>query len=155
MAILGWNAVSEQYDPLDMLEQEVAAEQAGFESTSASDYFHPWDPSGESCNIWTWLGAAPARLNGIEIGTGVTCPILRYNPVTLSQSAATIDRMNKGGFYPGGGIGEVMNEYQTTGLWPVYNKRQGMMRDLTGFTFIPQARINTNSSRATGRMCFR
>ncbi len=101
MVILGWNAASEQYDPLDMLDQAVAAEKAGFESISASDHFHPWDPSGESCNIWTWLGAAAARLNGMEIGTGVTCPILRYNPAILAQSAATVDRMNKGNFYLG------------------------------------------------------
>jgi coenzyme F420-dependent glucose-6-phosphate dehydrogenase len=127
--MLGWNAASEQYDPLDMLDQAVAAEKAGFESISASDHFHPWDPSGQSCNIWTWLGAAAAKLNGIEIGTGVTCPILRYNPAVLAQSAATVDRMNKGDFYLGVGTGEAMNEYPTTGLWPSYNTRQGMMRE--------------------------
>ena len=129
MVMLGWNAASEQYDPLDMLDQAVAAEKAGFESISASDHFHPWDPSGHSCNIWTWLGAAAARLNGIEIGTGVTCPILRYNPAILAQSAATVDRMNKGDFYLGVGTGEAMNEYPMTGLWPGYDKRQDMMRE--------------------------
>lgn len=129
MVMLGWNAASEQYDPLDMLDQAVAAEKAGFESISASDHFHPWDPSGQSCNIWTWLGAAAARLNGIEIGTGVTCPILRYNPAVLAQSAATVDRMNKGDFYLGVGTGEAMNEYPTTRLWPSYNTRQDMMRE--------------------------
>lgn len=58
------------------LDQAVTAEKVCFESISASDHFHPWAPSGYSCNIWTLLGAAAARLNGIEIGIGVTCPIL-------------------------------------------------------------------------------
>jgi coenzyme F420-dependent glucose-6-phosphate dehydrogenase len=129
MVMLGWNAASEQYDPLDMLDQAIAAEKAGFESLSASDHFHPWDPSGQSCNIWTWLGAAAARLNGMEIVTGVTCPILRYNSTIIAQSAATVDRMNKGDFYLGVGTGEAMNEYPTTGIWPDYNKRQDMMRE--------------------------
>ena len=129
MIMLGWNAASEQYDPLDMLDQAVAAEKVGFELISASDHFHPWDPSGQSCNIWTWLGAAAARLNSIEIGTGVTCPILRYNPAILAQSAATVDRMNKGNFYLGVGTGEAMNEYPTTGLWPGYDKRQNMVQE--------------------------
>ena len=60
---------------------------------------------------------AAARLNGIETGTGVTCPILRYNPAIFSQSAATVDRMSKGNFYLGVGTGEETNEYPTTGLW--------------------------------------
>ena len=98
MVMLGWNAASEQYDTFDMLDQAVAAEKVGFESISASDHFHPRDPSGQSCDIWTWLGAAAARLNGMEIDTGVTCPILRYNPAILAQSAATVDRINKGSF---------------------------------------------------------
>jgi coenzyme F420-dependent glucose-6-phosphate dehydrogenase len=129
MLMLGWNAATEQYDPLELLEQAIEVEKAGFESISVSDHFHPWDPSGEACNPWTWMGAAAARLNGIEIGTGVTCPILRYNPAIIAQAASTMDRMNKGNFYLGVGTGEAMNEYSTTGLWPDYNERQDMMRE--------------------------
>ena len=112
-----------------MLDQAIAAEKAGFESIYVSDHFHPWDPAGQSCNTWTWLGAAAARLNGIEIGTGVTCPILRYNPAIIAQSAATVDRMNKGPVYLGVGTGEALNEYPTTGLWPDYEERQDMMKE--------------------------
>ena len=93
------------------------------------DHFHPWDPSGQSCFTWSWLGAAAARLNGIEIGTGVTCPILRYNPAIIAQAAATIDRMNPGPVYLGVGTGEALNEYLSTGLWPEFNERQDMMRE--------------------------
>jgi|AGTN01.1.fsa_nt_gi F420-dependent oxidoreductase, G6PDH family len=127
--MLGWKAGTEQCDPLDLLEQAVMAEKAGFESINMSDHFHPWDPAGQSCNTWTWLGAAAARLNGIETGTGVTCPILRYNPAIIAQSAATVDRMSSGKFYLGVGTGEALNEYPCTGQWPGYKERQDMMRE--------------------------
>lgn len=129
MVIFGWQAGPEQYDPLELLEQAVAAEKAGFETILVDDHFHPWDPSGQSCFTWSWLGAAAARLSGIEIGTGVTCPILRYNPAIIAQAAATIDRMNPGPVYLGVGTGEALNEYPSTGIWPDYNLRQDMMRE--------------------------
>ena len=129
MVMLGWKAGPEQYDPIDLLNQAIAAEKAGFETINVSDHFHPWDPSGQSCNTWTWLGAAAARLSGIEIGTGVTCPILRYHPAVIAQSAATVDRMNQGPVYLGLGTGEALNEYSSTGEWPSYDVRQDMMRE--------------------------
>jgi len=127
MVMIGWQGGPEQYDPLELLDQAVAAEKAGFETILVDDHFHPWDPSGQSCFTWSWLGAAAARLGGIEIGTGVTCPILRYNPVIVAQAAATIDRMNPGPFYLGVGTGEALNEYPATGMWPDYDTRQDMM----------------------------
>jgi coenzyme F420-dependent glucose-6-phosphate dehydrogenase len=129
MVMLGWKAGPEQYDPLELLNQAIAAEKSGFESINVSDHFHPWDPSGQACNTWTWMGAAAARLKGIEIGTGVTCPILRYNPAIIAQSAATLDRMNPGPVYLGVGTGEALNEFPSTGLWPGYKERQDMMRE--------------------------
>jgi coenzyme F420-dependent glucose-6-phosphate dehydrogenase len=129
MVMLGFQAGPEQYDPLELLGQAIAAEKAGFESILVDDHFHPWDPAGESCYTWSWLGAAAARLSGIEIGTGVTCPILRYNPVIIAQAAATIDRMNPGPVYLGVGTGEALNEFPATGLWPGYNERRDMLRE--------------------------
>ncbi len=129
MVMLGWQGGPEQLDPLELLNQAVAAENAGFDTILVDDHFHPWDPSGQSCYTWSWLGAATARLKGIEIGTGVTCPILRYNPAIIAQAAATIDRMSIGPFYLGVGTGEALNEYPTTGQWPEYYVRQDMMRE--------------------------
>lgn len=129
MVMIGWQGGPEQYDPLELLDQAMAAEKAGFETILVDDHFHPWDPSGQSCYTWSWLGAAAARLNGIEIGTGVTCPILRYNPAIVAQAAATIDRMSPGPVYLGVGTGEALNEYPTTGLWPDYDVRQDMLRE--------------------------
>lgn len=129
MVMLGWKAGPEQYDPTELLEQAVAAESAGFQSINVSDHFHPWDGAGQACFTWTWMGAAAARLNGIEIGTGVTCPILRYNPSVIAQAAATVERMNQGPVYLGVGTGEALNEYPVTGIWPDYYQRQDMMRE--------------------------
>ncbi len=129
MVMLGWKAGPEQYGPLELLDQAVAAEKAGFESINVSDHFHPWDPAGNACNSWAWMGAAAARLKGIEMGTGVTCPILRYNPAIIAQSAATVDRMNPGPVYLGVGTGEALNEYPCTAEWPDYKTRQDMMRE--------------------------
>jgi len=129
MVMLGWKAGPEQYDPLELLDQAVAAEKAGFGSINMSDHFHPWDPAGQACNSWTWMGAAAVKLNGIEMGMGVTCPILRYNPVIVAQAAATVDRMSRGDFYLGVGTGEALNEYPCTGEWPDHTVRQDMMRE--------------------------
>ena len=129
MVMLGWKAGPEQYGPMELLDQAIAAEKAGFESINMSDHFQPWDPAGQSCNTWTWMGAAAARLNGIEMGTGVTCPILRYNPAIIAQSAATVDQMNKGPVYLGVGTGEALNEYPVTELWPEYKERQAMLKE--------------------------
>ncbi|MGA9139252.1 MAG: TIGR03557 family F420-dependent LLM class oxidoreductase [Methanocella sp.] len=129
MVKLGLQLGPEQNDPLELLDQSVAAEQAGFETLLVDDHFHPWDPVGQSCYTWSWLGAAAARLNGIEMGTGVTCPILRYNPAIIAQAAATIDRMSPGPVYLGVGTGESLNEYPTTGEWPDYDTRQDMLRE--------------------------
>jgi coenzyme F420-dependent glucose-6-phosphate dehydrogenase len=87
---LGWKAGTEQYPPAELLEYAVAAEDAGFDSIDVSDHFHPWSEKGQACFVWTWLGAAAARTNKIILGTGVTCPILRYHPAIIAQAAATL-----------------------------------------------------------------
>ena len=98
MLRLGWKAGTEQYPPGELLEYAVAAEQAGFDSIDVSDHFHPWSEKGQACFVWTWLGAAAAKTSKITLGTGVTCPILRYHPAIIAQAAATL-----GSEQPGGG----------------------------------------------------
>ena len=87
---LGWKAGTEQYPPEQLLEYAIAAEKAGFDSIDVSDHFHPWSERGQACFVWTWLGAAAAKTNRIILGTGVTCPILRYHPAIVAQAAATL-----------------------------------------------------------------
>src|SRR5215510_8141795 len=90
MLQLGWKAGTEQYPPEQLLEYAIAAEKAGFDSIDVSDHFHPWSERGQACFVWTWLGAAAAKTNRIILGTGVTCPILRYHPAIVAQAAATL-----------------------------------------------------------------
>jgi coenzyme F420-dependent glucose-6-phosphate dehydrogenase len=78
MLQIGWKAGPEQYPPNELLDYAIAAEEAGFDLVEASDHFHPWSDDGQAAFIWTWLGAAATHTRRIHLGTGVTCPILRY-----------------------------------------------------------------------------
>jgi len=127
MLRLGWKAGTEQYPPGELLEYAVAAEEAGFESLDASDHFHPWSEQGQACFVWSWLGAAAARTSRLILGTGLTCPILRYHPSIVAQAAATVAVLARERFYLGVGTGEALNEYSAVGTWPEYRTRQAQM----------------------------
>ncbi len=127
MLKLGWKAGPEQYQPTELLDYVVAAENAGFESVDVSDHFHPWSERGHACFTWAWLGAAAVKTRNIELGPGVTCPILRYHPAVIAQAAATIDNLAPGRTYLAVGTGEALNEFAATGAWPDYLERQAMM----------------------------
>lgn len=124
MVTLGWKAGPEQYPPDELLDYAITAEQAGFDSLEVSDHFAPWDPSGQASFAWTWLGAAAARTTTIQLGTGLTCPILRYHPAIVAQAAATLEYMAPGRVFLCVGTGEALNEYAATGEWPGYDERQ-------------------------------
>lgn len=127
MLQLGWKAGTEQYPPAELLEYAVAAEKAGFDSLDASDHFHPWSEQGQASFVWSWLGAVAARSSRIVLGTGLTCPILRYHPAVIAQAAATVAALAPDRFYLGVGTGEALNEYSATGSWPPYRTRQTQM----------------------------
>ena len=126
---LGWKAGTEQYAPSELLEYGIAAEESGFDSIEASDHFHPWSEKGQAGFVWTWLGAVAARTSRILLGTGVTCPTLRYHPAVVAQAAATLAAMAPGRVFLGLGTGEALNEYAATGLWPSYNSRQARLAE--------------------------
>ncbi len=127
MLQLGWKAGTEQYPPAELLEYAVAAEQAGFDSLDASDHFHPWSEQGQASFVWSWLGAVAARTSRLVLGTGLTCPLLRYHPAVVAQAAATMAVLAPERFYLGVGTGEALNEYSATGSWPGYRTRQAQM----------------------------
>ena len=108
----GWKAGSEQYPPQQLLEYAVAAEEAGFESIDVSDHFHPWSEQGQACFVWTWLGAAAVLTQKIMLGTGVTCPILRYHPAIIAQAAATLAAFAPGRSFLGLGTGKPSTSIQ-------------------------------------------
>ncbi len=125
----GWKAGPEQFTPEQLLRAAVAADEAGFDSLDVSDHFAPWSPEGQASFTWTWLGAVSALTSTIELGTGVTCPILRYHPVIIAQAAATLDKLAPGRAYLGVGTGESLNEYPVTSEWPGYDERQEMLAE--------------------------
>jgi coenzyme F420-dependent glucose-6-phosphate dehydrogenase len=53
MVKFGWKGGPEQYPPMKLLDDAVAAEQAGFDALEASDHFHPWSEAGQVSFIWT------------------------------------------------------------------------------------------------------
>jgi coenzyme F420-dependent glucose-6-phosphate dehydrogenase len=126
---LGWKAGPEQYPPMELLDYAITAEQAGFDSLDVSDHFHPWSDDGQSCFTWTWLGAAAVKTSTITLGTGLTCPILRYHPAVIAQAAATLGVMAPGRAFLTVGAGEALNEYAATGAWPEYGERQRMLAE--------------------------
>jgi coenzyme F420-dependent glucose-6-phosphate dehydrogenase len=129
VAHLGWKAGPEQYPPLELLDDAIAAERAGFDWLDVSDHFHPWSEDGQAGFSWTWLGAAAVKTNTLVLATGVTCPFLRYHPAVIAQAAATLGAMAPGRAYLGLGTGEALNEYAATGRWPDYPERQAMLAE--------------------------
>jgi G6PDH family F420-dependent oxidoreductase len=121
---LGYKIAPEQFPPSEMLQQVITAEKTGFKSIDASDHFHPWSEDGQACFIWSWLGAAAVSTQSIELGTGLTCPLLRYNPAVIAQAAATVSSLAGGRTYLAVGTGEALNEYSVTCQWPEYDERQ-------------------------------
>lgn len=101
MLQLGWKAGPEQFQPTELLDYAVKAEQAGFDLIDVSDHFNPWSEAGQATFTWTWLGAAATRTNRIHLGPCVTCPILRYHPVIIAQAAATVSCFAPGRTYLG------------------------------------------------------
>jgi coenzyme F420-dependent glucose-6-phosphate dehydrogenase len=126
---LGWKAGLEQYPPVEILEYAVEAEKSGFDSIDASDHFQPWSEAGQASFVWTWLGAVAARTHNISIGTGLTCPILRYEPSVIAQAAATLACLAPNRTYLAVGTGEALNEFAATGSWPDYVERQDRLEE--------------------------
>ena len=129
MLKLGWKAGTEQYPPEELLEYAITEENAGFDSIDASDHFHPWAEKGQASFVWSWLGAVAAKTNKIMMGTGVTCPTLRYHPAVIAQAAATVACLAPRRFFLGLGTGEALNEYSATGQWPDYKVRQNQLAE--------------------------
>jgi len=132
MAYFGWKAGAEQYPPGELLEYAIAAEQAGFDALDVSDHFHPWAEQGQASFAWTWLGAAAARTTRIRLGTGVTCPTLRYHPSIVAQAAATLACLAGDRVFLGVGTGEALNEFSAVGEWPGYKARQAQLEEAIG-----------------------
>ena len=119
----GVGLASERFTPTSLLEQAIAAEQAGFDAICTSDHLAPWwDPGSgppAACgNPWVWLGAAGQATQRVALGTAVTAIVHRYNPVVVAQQIATVEALCPGRAFLGVGSGEAMNEVPAGMQWP-------------------------------------
>lgn len=124
----GWLCSHESYQPEDLVEQAVLAEEVGFDLVLGSDHFTPWvDDVGAAGFVWSWLGTVAARTARVELATSVTCPLFRYHPGVIAQATATVDRLSRGRFLLGVGAGEAINETQLGYAFPGFAERMARM----------------------------
>jgi coenzyme F420-dependent glucose-6-phosphate dehydrogenase len=125
-----WLCSHESYQPEELVEQAVAAEEAGFDVILGSDHFHPWvDDNSAAGFVWSWLGTVAARTERVQLGTAVTCPLFHYHPALVAQMAATADRLSGGRLLLGVGTGEAINERPLGFPFPGYSERQARMQE--------------------------
>lgn len=126
----GYFISSEEHPPLDLVDQAVRAEQAGFEALWISDHYHPWnDAQGQAPFVWSVLGAIAAQTSTIRCTTAVTAPTLRIHPAVVAQAAATTAAMFQGRFAFGVGTGEALNEHILGDAWPTLDVRLEMLEE--------------------------
>lgn len=127
---LGYSLSSEENTPNDLVRAAQRAEAVGFPFALISDHYHPWvDQQGQSPFAWSVLGAIAHTTQTIRLGTGVTCPLVRYHPALIAQAAATIASMMPGRFFLGVGTGENLNEHIYGDKWYPSDVRREMLTE--------------------------
>jgi G6PDH family F420-dependent oxidoreductase len=130
MAKIGLTLSSEEHPPNRLVEMAAAAEESGFDFVSVSDHFHPWiTEQGHSPFVWSVLGAIAASTEEIEVGVGVSCPIMRIHPAIYAQAVATSALMLEDRFTWGVGTGEALNEHILGDPWPTADVRLEMLAE--------------------------
>jgi len=127
---LGYSLSSEEHAANTLVKNALQAEDAGFSYALISDHFHPWiDQQGESPFVWAVIGGIAQATQRLRLGTGVTCPTVRYHPAIVAQMAATVATMMPGRFFLGLGSGENLNEHILGGPWRSAAIRLEMLRE--------------------------
>jgi G6PDH family F420-dependent oxidoreductase len=130
MVEIGYALSCEEHRAPDLVQHARAAEEAGFAFALISDHFHPWiSRQGQSPFVWTVIGAIAQATQRLRLGTGVTCPTIRYHPAIVAQAAATAATMMPGRFFLGVGSGENLNEHILGEGWPSAPVRQEMLEE--------------------------
>lgn len=127
---LGLTLSSEEHGPRSLVDLAVVAEDRGFDFVSISDHYHPWiSAQGHSPFVWSVLGGIGAATETIEVGVGVSCPILRIHPAILAQAVATTGLLLDERLIWGVGTGENLNEHVLGDPWPAYEVRAAMLEE--------------------------
>ena len=126
----GYNLSSEEHAPNDLVRNAQQAEALGFDFAMISDHYHPWlDRQGQGSFVWSVVGAVAHATERLQLGTGVTCPIMRIHPAIIAQAAATAAAMMPGRFFLGVGSGENLNEHILGEHWPSAPIRLAMLEE--------------------------
>jgi coenzyme F420-dependent glucose-6-phosphate dehydrogenase len=127
---LGFTLSSEEHGPTRLVELAEMAEARGFDFVSISDHYHPWiSEQGHSPFVWSVLGGIAMRTSRIEVGVGVTCPIIRIHPAIVAHAAATTACLFGNRFVLGVGSGEALNEHILGDRWPPAEVRIDMLEE--------------------------
>ena len=130
MTRIGYALSSEEHGPLELVALARRAEECGFPFALVSDHFHPWTSrQGQSPFVWSVIGGIAQATERLELGTGVTCPLVRIHPAIVAQAAATAAAMLPGRFFLGLGTGENLNEHVTGERWPSAGVRLSMLAE--------------------------
>lgn len=130
MVQIGYTMMTEQAGPRALVDDVVAAEQAGFDFSVTSDHYFPWlESQGHAPYAWSVLGAAAQATSTIRLMTYVTCPTTRYHPAVVAQKAATMQLLSEGRFRLGLGSGENLNEHVVGAGWPAAHVRLEMLEE--------------------------
>jgi coenzyme F420-dependent glucose-6-phosphate dehydrogenase len=130
MTSFGYTLSSEEHGPRDLVRNAARAEELGFDFCSISDHYHPWvEAQGHSPFVWSVLGAIAQATEQIEIGVGVTCPIVRVHPAVVAQAVATTSLLFGDRFFCGVGTGEALNEHILGHRWPPPETRLAMLEE--------------------------
>src|SRR3954453_5741434 len=125
---IGYWLASEEQPPKGLVENAKLAEDAGFGHVLISDHIHPWvDAQGHSPFVWGVIGAIAQATERIQLGTAVTCPLIRIHPAMVAHAAATAQALMDGPFFLGVGTGENLNEHVLGDRWPRADERLQML----------------------------
>jgi G6PDH family F420-dependent oxidoreductase len=128
----GYTLSSEEHTAPELVDMAKRAEELGFSFLTISDHYHPWiEAQGHSPFAWTTAGAVASHTSHVRLGTGVTCPIIRYHPAIVAQAAATVAELMPGRFFLGLGTGEALNEHIFGSAWPAVERRRAMLAEAT------------------------
>jgi G6PDH family F420-dependent oxidoreductase len=133
MPEIGYKLSCEEHCPNDLVRYAKQAEDTGFTFAMISDHYHPWiGEQGQSPFVWSVIGGIAQVTERLQIGTGVTCPLLRLHPAIIAQAAATAAAMLPERFLLGVGTGESLNEHIGGTYWPPTATRRAMLAEAIG-----------------------
>jgi coenzyme F420-dependent glucose-6-phosphate dehydrogenase len=127
----GLKASAEQFDPRELVDMSVRAEEAGLDSVLVSDHYQPWRRTGGHAPFaMVWMSAVGERTSRVQLGTSVLTPTFRYNPAVVAHAFATLGCLYPGRVMLGVGTGEALNETSVTGAeWPEFKERFARLRE--------------------------